>query len=155
MNQRIKNYLFPSLITAAVAFVYYYLALPAMNIRSGEFWGMLFVLSITFIVSYCGIANPDVFKKISRWLSEASNGANQKNKKSKEYKNDYVVGGSVPMPKWIQISVIVLVCVIALVAILCFVTSSKVFRAKDYQQMLTVTESDFAKDISENYGKDY
>ena len=149
MNKSIKKYLFPSLITVAVAFIYYYLALPAMNIRSGEFWCMLLVLSITFIVSYLGIGNPDAFKRFSKWLSEAGAASNQKNKKSKKSKNDYVVGGSAPMPKWLKVFVIVLVGVIALVAILCFVTSSKVFRAKDYQQMLTVTESDFAKDISE------
>ena len=120
MNQSVKKYLLPSLITAAIAFVYYYLALPAINLRSGEFWGMLFVLFVTFVASFLGIGNPGAFKKLSKWLSEANTGAGFQNKKSKGRKNDYVVDDSITIPNWIKISLIVFACVITLVIILCF-----------------------------------
>ena len=106
MNQNVKKYLFPSLITLAAAFLYYYLALPAINIRSGGFWGALVFLAVTFIVSFLAIGNPAVFKKL---LSESTVSGN-KNKKKKMNENDYVVDGSLQMPKWLRIFFIVFVC---------------------------------------------
>ena len=53
------------------------------------------------------------------------------------------------IPKWVKITLIVIGAVIVLVFLLCFFTSSKLFRARDYQKMLTVTESDFEDDIAE------
>ena len=146
MNKNVSKYLFPSLITVAFAAIYYYLALPALNVRAGGLWAMIVLMAAVFTVSFLWIGKSDAFKKFSKWLSEINSGANFKKKKKE---NDYVVEEKLAFPKWLKITLIVIAALLVIFIIVSFVTSSKVFRAKDYQQMLTVTESDFAKDIAE------
>ena len=83
-------------------------------------------------------------------LSESGSGK-CKGKKSKP--EDYIFGrngksvsDSTRVTKIVLISV---AAVLVTVFIVCFVTSSKVFRAKEYQKMLNVTKSDFSLDIAE------
>lgn len=152
MNAKVKSYLFPSLITLAFLAVYYYLALPAINLRSGGFWFMIILASLAFFVSFGFFRNSDFFKQVGAWLkSVAEEDSKKKNKKNKNA-GDIVIGNdaATAMPKKIKITLIVIVCVVALVILLCFFTSSKVFRASAYQQMLEVDENaDFSKDIAE------
>ena len=75
----------------------------------------------------------------------------KKNEKE-ESKNDYIVyadSDKVNIPKWVKITLISIGALIVLLLVLAFFTSTKIFRAKAYQEMLTVTESDFEKDIKE------
>ena len=54
------------------------------------------------------------------------------------------------MSKKVKITVAVIAAIVILVMLLCFFTSSKIFRASAYQQMLNVSEDcDFSKDIAE------
>ena len=64
MNTKIKAYLFPSLITLGFLAVYYYLALPAFNLRSGGFWVMIILAALAFIVSRGFFTNSKFFEQV-------------------------------------------------------------------------------------------
>ncbi len=153
MTYKVKSYLFPSLITLGFLLVYYYLALPAFNVRSGEMWVMIILASIVFFACFAFFKNTAFFKNVGEWFKAAANSeANKKNKK-KSNPDDIVVDETkvvtFELPKKAKIALIVIAAVLILVVLLCFFTSSKIFRAKAYQEMLDVTPSDFSKDIAE------
>lgn len=156
MTTKVKSYLFPSLITLGFLLVYYYLALPALNVRSGGMWAMIILATIIFFVSLAFFRNSDFFKNVGEWFKAAANAeANKKNKKNnkKSDPDDIIVNETkvvtFDLSKKAKIAIIVVVAILALVILLCFFTSSKIFRAKAYQEMLDVTPSDFSKDIAE------
>lgn len=156
MTTKVKSYLFPSLITLGFLLVYYYLALPALNVRSGGMWAMIILAAIIFFVSLAFFRNSDFFKNVSEWFKAAANAeANKKNRKNnkKSDPDDIIVDETkvvtFDLSKKVKIAIIVVAAILALVILLCFFTSSKIFRAKAYQEMLDVTPSDFSKDIAE------
>ncbi len=104
------------LIALLVAAGYYYIALPAINIHSAEFWGYLFILIVIVLVYY-------MIKKRIR-LDEI--------KESKGVK--------------IILGVLLAFVVVYLIGSL---LSSPIINAKKYQQLLTVENGEFTKDIQE------
>ena len=82
MNTKVKSYLFPSLITVGFLAVYYYLALPALNLRSGGFWVMLILGALAFFVSHGFFSKSDFFKEIGEWFKAVvEEDTKKKNKK--------------------------------------------------------------------------
>ena len=152
MNTKVKSYLFPSLITLGFLAVYYYLVLPALNLRSGGFWVMIILAALAFLVSFGAFAKTDFFKSIGAWLKAAAEAEAKKKNGGKS--SDIIIDKNAPvvpkMSKNVKITLIVIASVVVLALLVCFFTSSKIFRASAYQQMLEVDENaDFSKDIAE------
>ena len=148
MKKVIKGVLFPILISLAFAAAYFYIFIPAINLRSGAFWFFIFMCAAVFLIAYIFFVKPDWYYQtksvLDGWFKSS---LSEKSGKSKRHGAVKVEGETIP--KAIKISFISLVSVIALLLILTLFTSSKIFRAADYQAMLKVEETDFAEDIAE------
>ncbi|MBQ8381223.1 MAG: CvpA family protein [Clostridia bacterium] len=147
MKSRFKGIVVPILATIAFMALYYYLALPALNLRAGGMWIWFILGAAVYATVYFSLNDRDVLKKIPEYFGVdlkkiADSG------KNKKAANDYYVPKK-PLPKKAKVILIVVASVLALLIIASAVTSTRLFRAADYQKMLTVTESDFSKDIAE------
>lgn len=120
--------LISAIVTFVVGFCYFYVALPAINLRSGEMWSMLILLAVVFIISYFW---SQIFVK---------------NAKRTKIKNSAHM--HLDLPKAFKVS-LGCVAAVALCLVLVVFSSSEVFNADKYQAMLNVKESDFSKDIAE------
>ncbi len=125
-----KKYGIPSIITLIVAFVLYYISLPALNWRSGGFWAFVIFLAVVWYVCHL--------------ITSFNMGAVAVKVKNFNGQNGVVSG-----IKKIGLTGAIIVGVIIIVAATIFVTSSKLFNAKKYQSMLTVQNSEFTEDIAE------
>ncbi len=142
--EKIKKFLFSPLIALSFMALYFYFILPAINLRSASFWVMILLGIGAFLISYNMFSgkNPIAFlKRLDVYLSAKMQG---KQKSENDHYHDKT--GDVKKSKIIKVSVI---AVVVLLFLVCFVTSSVVFRASAYQKMLNVTESDFSADIAE------
>ena len=108
--------------TLLIAFLYYYVSLPAVNIHSPGFWFFAIVLLIvvTLIITY--IVNRD----------------------NRQFMN----AKDLFRKKTVLISVAVTVLVI-LIYIFGSILSSPIVNASKYQKLLTITDRDFGEDIKE------
>lgn len=124
-----KRIIASSIITLLFGGIGYYISLPPLHIKSSEFWGFLIYLAIVFLVCF-------FFSGVLRMLKNAS--YTPKRRKIK-------------MPKSKKGKIIVLstvaVTFIAFLAI--FISSSQMCNAKDYRNLLKVSERDFNEDVSE------
>ena len=146
-KDKVKGFIFPTVITVPFAALYYYLAIPAINLRAFGFWLMLFLVAAVFFLAYILWNDPGFFVRLrSVIVSEAVKG-NAKNKKRS--KKDIIVGDRALFSRRVKIGLIVVSVIIGIALLACFFTSAAIFRSRSYQQMLTVTESDFSKDIAE------
>lgn len=120
-----KKFILPGIVSLAVGLVYFFFALPAINIRYGGFWFMLLLMAVAYVA---------MFLKASGRTPQIK-----------------VVGGKPQINAGKRLKRILLgvTVVVALALIAVFVSSAKLFRAKEYQQMLTVTEGEFSQDIAE------
>lgn len=118
--------LISTIVTLVVGACYFYFALPAINLRSGEMWSMLILLAVVFILSYFW---SQIFAKTKKVRSNSST-------------------TSLNFPKAFKTS-LACVAIVAACLLLVLFSSSEVFNADKYQKMLNVTESDFSKDIAE------
>ncbi len=118
---KITKIILSAILTLAVGAVWFYFTLPAINLRAASFWITLLLMGVVFFLAY------KLFGGFSSFV--------KKDKTPMSHK-----------AKSILIAAIVLAVVVIAV---CFVTSSRVFRASDYQKMLKVEEADFAEDIAE------
>ncbi len=115
-----------AVIAAAVLFVYYYIALPAINIHSKGTWtGILFLLVLGFGIS--------LLRKMKKDYT-LSNVKFQSN----------LQGSSLAMKLWA-----ILFVASALFLIVGTLLSSPFFNAMKYQQLLTIEEREFTEDIKE------
>ncbi len=130
-----KKYGLPAIITLLLGALYYYLALPVINLKASSFWGFLIVLVIIFFVSKAIVNKSGFFSLFMKGDKSKPRiefiGA--KNEKKTKTKRIVIIVGSV---------------LLVIIAVL-FVSSSKMFNADKYQKMLTVTESNFNEDIAE------
>ena len=112
-----------AVIVAAIAFLYYYIKLPAINIHSQGFWGFLILLAILLVA-------------VLRVLPLA--------KHAREY-------GETPDLKHDKPFRIGLLAVGGLIAIFFVgsILSSSIVNARKYQQLLTVEDGSFADEIQE------
>ena len=149
MNRKVKGILLPSFITLIFSALYFYIFIPAINLRSGAFWCMLVVSGLVFLVSFVVFYKPAFYSELKGWLKQIFSSANlQPQNEGKGAKKVKVVAP--PMPKWLKVSLLSVASFIALVLLLALFTSSKLFRAADYQAMLDVKEdADFTEDIAE------
>lgn len=126
-----KKYGLPAVIALAFGAVYYYFAIPAINIKSADFWSFIIALVVVYIVAMLAIKG---VIHISALLK-------------KDFKLEVE---NIKKPKFISslaFKIIIGVVVVAVLAI--FVSSSPVFRADSYKQMLKVEEREFSEDIAE------
>ncbi len=155
MKNKILSFAIPSAITILFLTVYYYFTLPAINILSFGFWLMIFLACLVFFAIY---DNASMYKRLGYWFKNAVGTEDNKQKKTRHNKkksrsNDYIVdntqGGEGTLSKRTKITLYVIMALLITVILVLFFSSSKLTRAKDYQKMLTVTESDFSQDIAE------
>ena len=128
----LKKNLIAALVTLLFGFLYFYFELPAINWRSIGLWWMLFQMAIVYVVVYFW---SQIIVKSKPKTTVRSTG--------KQIKLDLT------FPKNLKIALGVIAGVLVLVVLVCFFSSSKIFNASAYQQMLTVKEGDFAEDIAE------
>lgn len=129
-----KKHLLPVLLTLAAGAVYYYFSLPVLNIRASSFWGFLLFLAVFYIIVrlLCvkGLGRfVDVKNRKVTWEPHKPS-AKRLGKKGR-----------------IAIGAAVVVALAAGIGI--WVSSSQMFRASSYQQMLHVEEGVFQDDIAE------
>lgn len=123
--RKYMTYILPPALTLVFGALYFYVALPPINLRHFGFWFMLILMAA-------------VYTALHLWLSgrfslmaEARREGRKSSKKTVK-----------------RVAIIAAACIL-LVLITSFITSSRVTRASDYQSMLKVTEADFASDIAE------
>ena len=125
----LKRIIVSLLVTLLFGGIGYYITLPPLHIKSSEFWGFLIFVVVVFLVCFFFSG---IVKKIK------SGDFEQKHHKIK-------------MPKNKKAKIIVLssiaVALISVVAI--FISSSQMFNAKDYRNLLKVEERDFNEDVAE------
>ncbi len=124
-----KRLLFSILSTIIIGSVGYYIALPPVHIKSSEFWGFLLFIAIVFLVSF-------FFSFVKTFLKRTDRVPKK-------------VRLRLPSAKGARIAVLSVIAVALVVWGFIFVSSSQMFNAKDYHNLLEVNESDFSKDISE------
>ena len=147
MNKKILGFAIPTAVTVVFAALYFYLMIPAINLRSAEFWAYIILDALVFLTIYIKVNKPAFFYEVKSWLKECFNGSLSANAKAKT--QGAVKVSAPPMPRWLKVTLIVIASVLALVIVITIVTSSKLFRAADYQAMLSVEKSDFVEDIAE------
>lgn len=125
--KKITKYILGILGVAIVAFLYYYVTLPAINIHSQKFWSFIFFAIVIMMVFY-------VVRKIRK------EGAVEVN--ARRIQIDWKA------TKPLKAMLVLLVGVI-LVFLAGSILSSPFINAKKYQQLLTIEEREFVKDIKE------
>ena len=129
-----KKHVLPVIITLLAGFVYYYFSLPVLNIRSSSLWGFLLFLVVVYI-----LARLVCSAKLSKYVDVKNRTVTWEPGKSK--------GKHLGRKGKIALIAAAVVVVGAGVAI--WISSSQMFRASSYQQMLTVEEGVFQDDIAE------
>lgn len=129
-----KRLAFSIILTAVVAFLGYYIALPPIAVKSAEFWIFLIFVAGVFFISY-------FFATIKQKVKIGKNGNIEiegmkkgKIKSMSKAKKGAFLGG---------------LALVAVIAVLIFVSSSQIFNADKYRNMLDVKQSDFNEDIAE------
>lgn len=128
--KKILKYVIPALILCIIAFVYYYITLPAINIHSTGFWGFiigLFILLTIVLAVMSGVSVP----------SGPGSAKNVIKFNSKSLKSTFFKASGVAT------------LLLVIVFIIGSVLSSPIVNASKYQKLLTVTEGDFTEDIKE------
>lgn len=124
-----KKYILPALITAVAGGINYYVTIPALNWRSPELWGFILFLIVVFLICHL----------IARLgLAVVMQKASQK-KHSVDFSNN---------KKGVKITVAIF-AIIALAVAAVWISSSALFNASSYQQMISVSEREFEEDIAE------
>ena len=152
MKNKFKEFIIPISVTVPFIFVYFYFALPAINLRAVGFYAMLILTALVFVGTYFFANNARSFKSLFKNVSVNVSGMKKRKNDNNEKQDYYVVyddESKLSVPKWIKITLISIGAFIGVMLLLTLFTSSKIFRARSYQEMLTVTESDFEKDIKE------
>ena len=132
-NKTWLKHVIAAVVTLLLGAGYFYVMLPAINVRSLELWEMIFFLAVVYAVTY-------FFTEIVSLIR-----AQQTNQSSRKYKKAQMVIST----KSMKITFGCIAGAAVLLILVCFLSSSVIFNASKYQQMLTVTEGDFNKDIAE------
>ena len=122
--KKIKGKLIIAVITLIVAFLTYYLTLPALNIHSADFWW--FILFVLLIINLFIL-----YKRIKK----------QTNGKGKTLQSITFKDFGVAKYGFYLIGCLVIIFIIG------SILSSPIVNASKYQKLLTVTERDFTTDI--------
>lgn len=131
----IIKHIIAAIVTLIAGAGYFYFELPAINWRSRDLWTMLLILAVVYIVIYF-------------WSSIFTKPSSTGKTKVKSGNTHQGVNVSINLPKAAKIAFGAVGAVVLILLIAVF-SSSAVFNAGKYQDMLTVTESDFSTDIAE------
>lgn len=131
MNKKIFAKLISLIIVLLAAFIYYYNALPAINIHSPGLWGFMIGLCVLCVL-VIGIVNGllNINSKIF--------GNNGKTTFKSLAKSNVLF----------KLSIVVTACVILIYLVGTFL-SSPIINAKKYRELIDIKTSDFAKDIEQ------
>lgn len=130
----IKKHILPILLTLAAGGVYFYFGLPVLNIRSASLWGFLLFLVIFYV-----IARLVCSARLSKYVDVKNRTVNWEPHKPN-------------VKRFGKKGKIALICAVAAAAAAgaaIWISSSQMFRASSYQQMLRVEEGVFQDDIAE------
>ena len=128
-----RKHILPILLALIAGFLYFYFSLPVLNIRSSSLWGFLLFLVIFYLIArlFCSVRlKKYIHIKQGKFTWEHHASGHTFGKKGK-----IILGAAIG------------VIVVAGAAI--WISSSQMFRASAYQQMLTVEEGVFQEDIAE------
>lgn len=128
-----KKHILSLVMTLAFGALWFYFAIPAINLRAPGFWVMLFMMALVYAVSYL------VFGGFRRLAAATGSPFVLEDGHLKKVK---LQGRG-------KIIFFAALGLLALFLVLVFATSSRVTRASDYQRMLSVVEGNFAEDIAE------
>lgn len=141
----LRRWVLPILCTLLFGMIWFYLKLPPINIKSLDFWILIGVLAIVFLVIkflFClefmykeGFKKEDIYKNVNAKIGYFKIPMNFR-------KSDYNF-------KFIIKIVLILVVIIIVGGIVVWVTSSEIFNAKAYHDQMQVVEGNFQEDISE------
>ena len=115
------------IVTAVVGFIYFYLAMPAINPQSTEFYTFLFMLCFVYI--------------LSALVTSGMQGVGQKGRVSMREYLRFIKQQCLPVG--------ILMVVVVVGAFLGQIISMPIFRAGAYRELLTVENGEFAQDISQ------
>ncbi len=131
----LKKYGLPAIITLPIAALYYYIAIPAMNIKSASFWGFLFFIAVIYLLLVAIVSGTILISDLI--------------KGRRSHHERLPLNLSFIHTRLFKRIFAAVILVLLLVGGIIFANSSKVFNADKYQQMLTVNESNFNEDIAE------
>ena len=134
-----RGVVFPILITLAVAFIAFYLMLPALNPLDPVFWSWLFFTAIFGAVGY-GLLNG--FGKLRDFKVKVEKG-------KVDFQDLFGRWDGKRFGKKAKVALISVVSLFVVVILVLFLSSSRMTNAKKYQGLLKVTEGDFSTDIAE------
>ncbi len=126
---RLGQTVFSLVVTALVGFVYFYVALPAINLQDGDFYVFLVFLCVVYIL--CVL------------LTTA--GAHAKQERTPQQK----VRDGISFVRKNCLPVGVLLLIVLAAALVGKLISLPVFRASAYRQLLDVQTGDFAQDVAQ------
>ena len=129
-----KRVTISSIFTLVLAAINYYFKLPALHIKSVQFWGFIFFIIICFLVIFffSSLRKSFKFEKDGKFVIEDT--AKEKIK---------------AIPKRKKRIAITAVSVIIFAVLAVFISSSPIFNAQKYRNLLNVKASDFNEDIAE------
>lgn len=141
-NNLLRKWVLPIVTTILFGGLYYYIAIPPMNIKSYAFWQFWFVIIVAFFAL--------------KWVFSHKFGAPELKNDSGEEDIKIKIGDAViPLGKspkntklWLKIGGVA-VGIIAIVLIGVWVSSSQIFNAKQYHDQLTVENGNFQEDVAE------
>ena len=126
---RFSRVIISLVITAVVGLIYFYVALPALNPQSGDFYSFLILLCLVYTVCVFVMS-----------VKPADGGAHTPKEHLREWLH-FVKKSCLP--------VLIIAGIILAVAAVGTVLSMPLFRASAYRDLLTVEDGDFAADIAQ------
>ena len=112
-------------VTAVIGFLYFYIALPPINLQSGDFYTFVDILCVVYVI--CAL--------ITSGMQTVTSGGGPK-----EYLR-FIKNQCLPVG--------ILFLALIVVAVVGSIISLPIFRAADYRDLLTVEDGQFAQDISQ------
>ncbi len=129
-----KKYVLPGIISLVLGAVYFYFALPAINLKDIGFWALILLMVLVYVVSMLIFKGVIVLKKFAGKQPRIEDFEKVKHLKLKKWQKHAIIAA-------------VLVVVIGVLAIV--ISSSQLFNADKYQKMLPVKDGDFTETVAE------
>ena len=139
----VRRILLPIITAVIFAGLYYYFAIPPMNIKSMDFWSFWAVIVVAFF--------------LLRWFFCHKLGAPQMEKKKQDEEEIKIKMGDtvIPIGKatrrvkfWLKIGIgVAAIVIVVLVGV--WVSSTEIFNAQQYHDQLTVEKGNFQDDVAE------
>ena len=129
------------LITLVVGLVYFYVSLPAINLRSGDFYSFVFLLCIVYILCALVISGwKPSGPSVSKTAGADGSVKTTRHGGFKEYVH-FVKQQCLPIG--------ILLVALLLIAVVGEVISAPIFRASAYRELLQVQEGNFTEEVTQ------